>query len=215
MKIGPSYLRSINKGTPPAWASLLDRAILGKPSDLVPAELRYLRLRAGWTASELSQALGVSSKVTVARWESGARRLPKPTERLFRVLAAEALGVRPLHSLMEKFKRPWHQAKAQLDVYLYPEKESFEYRWAIPPRSLPEAVHHLFWDTNPRQLDLKRHADYIITRVLEKGDLDDWNWLRWTFGEARIAALLNQRRRLDPATVRLWRNVILAQPEGR
>ncbi len=70
----------------PAWAPLLDQAILLKPSCLEPIEFRYLRERASWTASEAMRALGVSSYVTVSRWETGDRRIPLPTEWQFPLL---------------------------------------------------------------------------------------------------------------------------------
>jgi hypothetical protein len=76
-------------------------------------------------------------------------------------------------------------------------------------------MHRLFWDVDPRQLDLERHADYIITRGAEKGELDDWYWLRWTYGEARIATALKQERKVSPATVQLWRSGFLAPLEVR
>lgn len=74
-------------------------------------------------------------------------------------------------------------------------------------------MRRLFWDTDPRQLDLDREADYIIARVAEKGDLEDWSWLRWTYGEARIAEAL-QNRKVSPATVRLWRDIIAVGGEA-
>ena len=209
MRISRSHLLQVLRGQPPAWASLLDRAILAKPVDLEPIELRYLQRRAGWTATDVAQGLGVSSNVIVSRWESGMRRMPKPTERLFRLMVANVLGAWSLPALVEQFKSPWRRAHAPLEIHLYPEKDHFEYRWANPSKKLPKRMWRLFWDTDPAELDLVRHADYIIARVLEKGDLEEWNWLRWTYGEARIASGLRQKGKVGPATVHLWRNALL------
>ncbi|MDA2912323.1 hypothetical protein MYX04_15495, partial [Nitrospiraceae bacterium AH_259_D15_M11_P09] len=63
--------------------------------------------------------------------------------------------------------------------------DRFEYRWRVCPQRIPRSLHRFFWDTAPLKLDLKRHARYIITRVLEKGDLEDWSWLQWTYGAGR------------------------------
>jgi transcriptional regulator with XRE-family HTH domain len=188
---------------------LLDQAILFKPCRLEPVEFRYLRERAFWTASDLGHALGVSSNVIISRWENGARRTPFPTERLFRLLVAGVLTNVPLRSLAEQLKTPWRQARAPLRICLDPEKSSYEYRWARPPRQLPPTMSRLFWDTDTHKLDLARHADYIITRVLEKGDLEDWNWLRWTYGDARIARLTRENPKLNRQTAHLWQNVLL------
>ena len=214
MRVSNSLLLSIIKGTAAPWISLLDRTLLAKPSDLEPIELQYLRARTGWSEADLAQALGVSSNVTVSRWESGTRRIPRPTERLFRVLAASVLGVESLRSLAQQFRSSWRHVRGRLEVHLYPERNGFEYRWASIPKKLPRPMHRLFWDTDPTRLNLERQADYIITRLLEKGDLAEWNWLRWTYGEPRIGATLKRRRGLSPATVQLWRNGLLGHMGG-
>jgi hypothetical protein len=67
----------------------------------------------------------------------------------------------------------------------------------------------LFWDTDRQKLGLVRHAGYIIARVLEKGDLEDWNWLRWTYGEARIACVTRENDKLSRETAHLWQNILL------
>lgn len=203
-------LHCIRNGWAP-WAPLLDQAILFKPSRLEPIEFRYLRERASWNASDVVHALGMSSNVTISRWETGARRIPAPTERLFRLLVAGVLTNGPLRSLAEQLKTPWRQAHASLRICLDPDEGRYEYRWATPPRKVPLAIERLFWDTDMHKLDLARHADYIITRVLEKGDLEDWHWLRWTYGEARIARLTKENRKLNRQTAHLWQKILLAK----
>lgn len=214
MRIDPRHLEQALKEAPP-WALLLHRALLLKPSELEPYELRYLRLRVGWTAAEVARALGVGSNVTVARWEGGARRIPRPTERLFRLLVASALGAPPLRILLTQFRSSWRQAPAPIRIHLLPEGDRFEYRWRVCPRKIPRSMRRLFWDTDPHKLDLQRHTRYIITRVLEKGDLEDWNWVRWTYGEKRLREALDENRQVSPATAELWGKTLLpAHEEG-
>lgn len=215
MKVGDALLLSAARGGALGRAPLLDRSILSKPARLEPTELLYLRLRAGWTGPEVARALGVSSNVTVSRWESGARHMPKPTERLFRLLMANALGAVSVEGLVSQFKSSWRHAGAPLEIHLYPKIDHFEYRWASPPKRFPKAIERLFWDTDARQLDLEQQADFIIARVLEKGDLEDWNWLRWTYGETSIAAVLSKSRNLPPGTVNLWKQVLPFHQEAR
>jgi hypothetical protein len=112
--------------------------------------------------------------------------------------------------LAEQLKTPWRQARAPLGIHLDPEQSRYEYRWVTPPRKLPQAMQRLFWDTDRQRLDLARHADYIIIRVLEKGDLEDWNWLRWTYGEARIGRVTRENVKLNRETAHLWQNILLA-----
>lgn len=212
MRVRTEHLQQFAVGRFPSWAPLLDQALLLKPSPLVPAELRYLRHRAGWSGHELAQGLGVGSNVSVARWESRARRIPRPTERLFRLLIAGSLGSLSLRALASRFRSSWLEATAPVIVHLYPEEDRFEYRWALRPRKIPQSMHRLFWDTDPRRLATNQQTDYIIARVAEKGDLEDWNWLRWTYGDARIAEAL-ENRRVSPATARFWRDIIAGRGE--
>ena len=209
MRLSSCHLRQLIEDGWPTWAPLLDQAVLAKPSPLDPIELRYLRLRAGWSASELVKALGVSSNVTVSRWEGGARRIPAPTQRLLRLLVGNALGIPSLRSLAKGLTFPWRQTSERLEIDIDPEKGVFEYRWAVMPKKLPKPMERLLWDTSPHGLDLQRHADYIIARVLEKGDLEDWNWLRWTYGGSRILAVVSRNTKLSPQTIHLWQNVLL------
>ena len=213
MKLDPDHLKQALKKVPP-WTPLLDRALLLKPAALKPNELQYLRLRVGWTAVEVARALGVGSNVTVARWEGGARRIPCPTERLFRLLVASVLGIPPLCILVAQFRSPWRQAPAPVEVHLLPDEDRFEYRWRACPRSVPRSMRRLFWDTDPYKLDFERHAQYIITRILENGDLEDWNWIRWTYGEERLHKALSGNRQISPATAELWGRTLLVAHEG-
>jgi len=209
--MGQSEILDCIRNPWPVWAPLLDQAILLNPSRLEPIEIRYLRERASWTASEAMRALGVSSNVTISRWETGDRRIPLPTEKLFRLLVAGVLTNLPLQSLAERLRTLWRQAREPLRICLEPDESRYEYTWAKPPRKPPKTMQHLFWDTDMGRLDLAHHADYIITRVLEKGDLEDWNWLRWTYGGARIARLVKKNLKLHRQTAHLWQNILLTQ----
>ena len=35
----------------------------------------------------------------------------------------------------------------------------------------------LFWDTDVNNLDVVKHKRYIIERILQFGDMDDYNWM--------------------------------------
>ncbi len=43
--------------------------------------------------------------------------------------------------------------------------------------SLPEEMYRFFWDTNPASIQLQKHANYIIDRILHYGDIPSWKWL--------------------------------------
>ena len=47
---------------------------------------------------------------------------------------------------------------------------------------------YLFWDVNKDDLDMEKHSQYIIKRVLEYGMLQDWNIVKtilWTWENRR------------------------------
>lgn len=43
----------------------------------------------------------------------------------------------------------------------------------------------LFWDTNPKKIDVKKHARYIIERILESGKDREARWM-WNFYNKRL-----------------------------
>jgi len=65
-----------------------------------PDEIRALRRRLGWTQQRLAQAVG-ASVATVARWESGERRVSPAYARTLALLEADLLHTRLLLRLGE------------------------------------------------------------------------------------------------------------------
>jgi hypothetical protein len=71
--------------------------------------------------------------------------------------------------------------------------------------AIPEFVRALFWDTDPATLDLRRHARYIICRVLDYGDHAALNWLRRAFGDDAVRRVVESGAPLHPKTLSFWR----------
>lgn len=71
----------------------------------------------------------------------------------------------------------------------------------------PEALHWLFWDVELAQLDVERHADYILGRVLERGRSEDVGWAMQTYGLPRLQQFFRERARpdLSARTLAFWR----------
>ena len=69
---------------------------------------------------------------------------------------------------------------------------------------LPSGVKALFWDVDPRTLDLRRHARFIIRRVLDYGDAAVVNWLRRNYSEDDVRSVVAQPRGLAPKTLAYW-----------
>lgn len=64
-----------------------------------------------------------------------------------------------------------------------------------PPFGFSE---NLFWDVDPRTLDMERHAKYIVGRVLERGTLQDWQLLCRCFTLPGVIEIARTLRSLDP-----------------
>lgn len=80
---------------------------------------------------------------------------------------------------------------------------------------VPRKHRWLFWDVEPGTLDVARHRDYILPRVLERGGIEDVRWLIATYGTSEIHAFLRDRGspELSRRTVQFWRAVFDAEGE--
>lgn len=57
---------------------------------------------------------------------------------------------------------------------------------------------HLFWDIDRSELDMEKHAAYIVQRVLEYGLLIDWKIIQRYYGIRRIGEIAATLRCLEP-----------------
>jgi hypothetical protein len=57
---------------------------------------------------------------------------------------------------------------------------------------------HLFWDVNPELLDWEKSKKTIITRVLERGNLNEWNCIIGVYSLNQITETLKTVRHLNP-----------------
>ena len=57
---------------------------------------------------------------------------------------------------------------------------------------------YLFWAVDKDSIDLEANAPYVVRRVLELGQLNDWNLLMSWYGIQRIASIAQNLRTLEP-----------------
>jgi len=62
----------------------------------------------------------------------------------------------------------------------------------------------LFWDVDRSQLDVEENADFIIKRILERGDADDVRWMFTQYERPRIAGVARRARGLDRRSSNFW-----------
>jgi hypothetical protein len=80
---------------------------------------------------------------------------------------------------------------------------------------IPRKFRWVFWDVDPRTLDLGRHRDYVLGRVLERGGIDEVRWIIAIYGMAEIHRFLRDRGspELSRRTIQFWRAVFGAEDE--
>lgn len=67
----------------------------------------------------------------------------------------------------------------------------------------------LFWDTNPKNIDLDKNARYVIERVLEFGRLNEVSWLFKQYSKEAIKKVMDLPRvQLSPKSKNLWSLVL-------
>lgn len=70
---------------------------------------------------------------------------------------------------------------------------------------VPEDLSSLFWDTNRGQIHLRRHARYVIERVLELGRLDAVSWLQRVYPVQTIIDVLTVSKVITAKSRNFWK----------
>ncbi len=75
-------------------------------------------------------------------------------------------------------------------------------------KKLPARFAKYFWDVDLKQLDAREDADFLIKRVLEKGDTQDIFWLKKEFGLDKISQVLKKYRDFSRKTGIFWASLL-------
>ena len=62
----------------------------------------------------------------------------------------------------------------------------------------------LFWDVDPKTIDPKKNAPYIIERMLELGTDDEVRWMWSYYPHELVRNVLEHRRGIRPKVKPLW-----------
>lgn len=62
----------------------------------------------------------------------------------------------------------------------------------------------LFWDTNPKNIDVKKNAQYIIERVADFGHDNEARWVLNYYPKKLLNKIIAKSRCLRPRTKTLW-----------
>ncbi|HWY79278.1 MAG TPA: hypothetical protein VNW29_02880 [Candidatus Sulfotelmatobacter sp.] len=62
----------------------------------------------------------------------------------------------------------------------------------------------LFWDTDPKKLDIKKNAQYIIERIMDLGNDDEVRWMRQQYPKELLAQVSKNSKQLHTSSRTLW-----------
>jgi len=62
----------------------------------------------------------------------------------------------------------------------------------------------LFWDADIKKIDFKKHAPYVIGRILEYGDLPHIKWMKKQYKDEKIKKTLISSRNLTQKSANFW-----------
>ena len=63
----------------------------------------------------------------------------------------------------------------------------------------------LFWDVDPKTIDPKKHAYYIVERILDFGTDDEVRWMARTYTRSLIRRVAETSRVIHGSTRSLWK----------
>ena len=70
---------------------------------------------------------------------------------------------------------------------------------------IPAELAWLFWDVDPETIDLERHRDYVLERIMARGNWEAMRWLaRHVERPALADFLLRKGHRLAPRERAFW-----------
>lgn len=62
----------------------------------------------------------------------------------------------------------------------------------------------LFWDINYKQIDFEKNKEFLVSRVLELGDLKDFTFLKKKYGFEQIKKIAKRVKYLDKKSLNFW-----------
>lgn len=62
----------------------------------------------------------------------------------------------------------------------------------------------LFWDVDPKTIDPKKHARYVIERILDFGNDSEVRWVWQTYPVKTIGETVRRSRVLHKKSKKLW-----------
>ncbi|MAF20642.1 MAG: hypothetical protein CMI55_03095 [Parcubacteria group bacterium] len=65
----------------------------------------------------------------------------------------------------------------------------------------------LFWDVEFKKLNYEKHADFVIKRVLQYGDVEDYKAIKKEYGLKKIKKVAQKINYFDKKSQNFWKFV--------
>ncbi len=75
-------------------------------------------------------------------------------------------------------------------------------------KKLPGFLKKYFWDVDFKSIDLQKSDQYIIARLIDRGDDKAIRWLFVNYSKDIIKEVVTTRRGFSPKTVNFWTIVL-------
>jgi len=75
-----------------------------------------------------------------------------------------------------------------------------------PDFGIPGFLYPLFWEYEPKDIDIRQHATLIIGRIMGRGSWSSMIWLQQTYARDEIVSFLEKKGRhvLPPRELNYW-----------
>jgi len=73
---------------------------------------------------------------------------------------------------------------------------------------LPESFREYFWDVDFDSLTLQESPQLILKRVLDRGKVDDLEWILKNYNQMDIKKIILKSRDISRKTATFWANVL-------
>lgn len=80
------------------------------------------------------------------------------------------------------------------------------------PKTIPERIKSLLWDSKIEDISLNTNAQYIIERVLEYGDISEDQWMLENFSKQEVVDTITKSKRLSAKTANYYSHIYKINP---
>jgi hypothetical protein len=74
----------------------------------------------------------------------------------------------------------------------------------MTPSKLPKKFYQYFWDVDPKKLNPQKKPYFVISRLLDKGNIEAARWVRKRFDDELVKEVLQKYRDFSLRSASFW-----------